>query len=368
MVCGTITSRQVRTIVEGQILSLLLAGTGIFSQGLANKKVDTPSFQSFLNYVLLSCLLLRRCYRRGGKLDLKMAWWKYFLLAVLDVEGNYLLVRAYAEGVSITSATLLDCFTIPNVMILSRICFKTRFLANHLIGVVMCVLGLSVLVAIDATSKSADSSSIIGDVLVIAATFLYAASNVAQEYVVKNFDIEEYLGMLGLFGAIISGCQCLVLERDQLHKLFTGDIEGSLDETGNVVAMFAGFALCLASFYLISANFMRTADATLFNLSLLSSDVFGLLAGVFLFGERLSPYYFGAFVLTIGGAVVYNQREAVSNMRSQGTDVAGIDQDNKPGDLERVRVSSGGSGGADRLLNARQSSSSSSEEEDAPRS
>ena len=127
---------QLRILLHGQILSLLLAATGIFSQALANKKLNAPSFQSCLNYTLLSFLLLKRCWQ--AERPLALPWWKYFLVAVLDVEGNYLIVRAYAEGVSITSATLLDCFTIPNVMILSRICFKTKFEGNHMAGVVFC--------------------------------------------------------------------------------------------------------------------------------------------------------------------------------------------------------------------------------------
>ena len=46
--------------------------------------------------------------------------WKYACLAVADVEGNYFAVKAY-QYTSITSVMLLDCFTIPCVMVLSKI-------------------------------------------------------------------------------------------------------------------------------------------------------------------------------------------------------------------------------------------------------
>ena len=36
---------------------------------------------------------------------------------------------------------------------------------------------------------------------------LYGISNVGQEFVVKNFNIVEFLGMMGLFGSIINGVQ-----------------------------------------------------------------------------------------------------------------------------------------------------------------
>lgn len=48
---------------------------------------------------------------------------------------------------------------------------------------------------------------VIGDLLVLLAASLYAISNVGEEYIVKNLSREEFLGMVGLFGTIISGLQ-----------------------------------------------------------------------------------------------------------------------------------------------------------------
>ena len=46
-----------------------------------------------------------------------------------------------------------------------------------------------------------------GDMLCLIGATLYGISNVAEEYVVKNYDGVEFLGMLGLFGSIINGIQ-----------------------------------------------------------------------------------------------------------------------------------------------------------------
>lgn len=51
-----------------------------------------------------------------GVWRLRAPWWLYLLLAVADVEGNYFLVKAY-QYTTITSVQLLDCFTIPCVMV-----------------------------------------------------------------------------------------------------------------------------------------------------------------------------------------------------------------------------------------------------------
>lgn len=51
---------------------------------------------------------------------IQVPWWKYMLLALADVQGNFLVVCAY-KYTSISSAMLLDCFTIPVVMLLSKL-------------------------------------------------------------------------------------------------------------------------------------------------------------------------------------------------------------------------------------------------------
>jgi solute carrier family 35, member F1/2 len=67
------------------VLSILIAGTGICSSLLANQGISLPTCQSALNYVFL-CVYFT-C-RRG---PLRAAWWKYLVLALVDVEANFLV-------------------------------------------------------------------------------------------------------------------------------------------------------------------------------------------------------------------------------------------------------------------------------------
>lgn len=53
----------------------------------------------------------------------------------------------------------------------------------------------------------AGSDVLIGDVLVLLGASLYAVSNVCEEYIVKRLSRCEFLGMVGLFGTLISGVQ-----------------------------------------------------------------------------------------------------------------------------------------------------------------
>lgn len=57
----------------------------------------------------------------------------------------------------------------------------------------------------------AASDVVLGDGLVLLSAVLYAVSNVCQEYTVKNLSRVEFLGMMGLFGTLISGIQLWVI-------------------------------------------------------------------------------------------------------------------------------------------------------------
>jgi solute carrier family 35 protein F1/2 len=118
---------------------------------------------------------------------LRTKWWFYLLLAIADVEANFLVVKAY-QYTTITSVMLLDCFSIPCVMVLllpspvasltavfpsltppratshritsrrthartqvlSFVFLKARYEFKHYLGVALCLAGLGALVASDA--------------------------------------------------------------------------------------------------------------------------------------------------------------------------------------------------------------------------
>lgn len=50
-------------------------------------------------------------------------------------------------------------------------------------------------------------NQLVGDMLCLGGSVLFAIVTVLQELSVKTTDIVEYLGLLGLFGSIISGLQ-----------------------------------------------------------------------------------------------------------------------------------------------------------------
>jgi len=324
-----------RALLLSQCIALLIACTGIFATELVNDGILLPTFQSTLVYIFLALLYIPfRLFRNGTK-PLQTNWWKYFLLALCDVEANYVVVLAY-QYTSVANIMLLDCLTIPFVMALSYIFLGARFSIQHIIGVITCIFGLSILISADAAgvgsiSVGSNNHVLFGDLLCMIASLLYAISNVGQEICVRSYDRIEFLAALGFFGSIINGIQAISSEYSiLLSTTFSNTAKGNL----------AGFVISLFSMYSLTSVFLaHCGDATLFNLGLLASDIWAIFASYFLFSQPLSGYYFLSLFLTVGGVVIYNRApEAVpdigirlldENSMSTSQEITSVDKDNE---------------------------------------
>ena len=291
----------------GQCLSILLCGCGVFSGLLQNQDVNIPTAQNFSMYCVL-CLVFttQLAYKQGeGNLVsvLKSSrGWKYVFLGVIDVEANFLVVKAYGYT-SVTSVQVLDCFSIAVVLFLSRVFLKTKYNAYQYTGVGVCLVGLMGLIGADVmtgrnSGSTESSNAILGDLLVILGASLYGISNVIQEFVVKNFNISECLGMLGLFSTLLSGIQVIVLESDAISNVDFASYQIALP--------WLGFTICLTLIYMTMAYVIQQTSATVTNLSILSADFYALVLGIFIFGYSFHFLYIISFVAVITGIAVYN--------------------------------------------------------------
>lgn len=217
----------------------------------------------------------------------------------MDVEANYSVVKAY-QYTTITSVQLLDCFVVPVLMVLSWWILKTRYRPVHYVAVCICVLGVGAMVGADLLSgrdQGSTANILLGDGLVLLSASLYAVSNVCQEYTVKNLSREEFLGMVGLFGSVISTIQMVILERTQIT---------AIQWNWKVGLLFCGFALCLYTLYSCMPIVIKLSSATSVNLSLLTADLFSLFFGIFLFHYTFSGLYLVSLVVIIIGSILFN--------------------------------------------------------------
>ncbi|CAN4099095.1 unnamed protein product [Withania somnifera] len=297
---GIWTKQTLINLVLGQFLSLLITATGFLSSELARKGINAPTSQSFLNYVLLAIFYgVFMVYRQEG---IKAKWYYYILLGIVDVEANFLVVKAY-QYTSLTSVMLLDCWAIPCVLLFTWFFLKTKYRPRKLVGVAICIAGLVLVIFSDvhAADRSSGSNPVKGDIIVIAGATLYAVSNVG-EFFVKSADMVELMAFLGLFGAIASGCQIGILERNELR---------SIHWSAGAALPFVGFALAMFLFYSFVPILLKRSGATMLNLALLTSDMWAVLIRVFVYHQKVDWIYFVAFAAVAVGLLVYSGRGKV---------------------------------------------------------
>ncbi|PPR95798.1 hypothetical protein GOBAR_AA24870 [Gossypium barbadense] len=313
---------------------------------VSDKRINAPMSQSFLNYVLLSVVYGSvMLYRRQA---LKAKWYYYVILGLVDVEANYLVVKAY-QYTSITSVMLLDCWSIPSVMLLTYIFLKTKYRYRKIAGVIVCVAGLVMVVFSDvhAGDRSGGSNPRKGDLLVIAGATLYAISNVSEEFLVKNADRVELMSFLGLFGAIISAIQIMInypvqsnsgymfccfnfyFQSVTLNGVNRSIVERnelkSIHWTAGAAFPFLGFSLAMFLFYSFVPVLLKMSGSTMLNLSLLTSDMWAVVIRIFAYHEKVDWMYFLAFVAVAVGLIIYSggdkdDDQSRADVADQGTE------------------------------------------------
>ncbi|XP_036398705.1 solute carrier family 35 member F1-like [Megalops cyprinoides] len=292
------------SLALGQVLSFLLCGIGLTSKYLADDfHANTPVFQSFLNYILLFLVYTTTLAVRQGEENLlailKRRWWKYMILGLIDIEANFLLIKAY-QYTTLTSVQLLDCFVLPVVLLLSWFFLLVRYKAAHYVGVGVCLLGVGCMIGADVLvgrQQGMGDHKLLGDLLVLAGATLYGISNVCEEFIVKNLSRVEFLGMIGLFGSFFSGIQLAIMEHKELLKV-RWDWQIGL--------LYVGFSACMFGLYSFMPVVIKRTSAAAVNLSLLTADLYSLFCGLFLFHYKFSALYLVSFFIIVLGLVLYS--------------------------------------------------------------
>jgi len=188
-------------------------------------------------------------------------------------------------------------------------------------GVLICIGGLGLLVVSDfVTDKNYPAlDRAKGDGFMIAGATLYGFStfdsifnlpnplmdiisaNATEEFFVRKRPLYEVVGQLGMWGFIINGIQASGMEwRDMKQVPWNGGISEPfmrlffLDfiehRYHNIVGLLMAYTAAMVILYTIAPMLYRLASAAFFNLSLLSSDFFGLLFGGFIESPEICPH------------------------------------------------------------------------------
>ncbi|CAH0553881.1 unnamed protein product [Brassicogethes aeneus] len=289
-----------QNIILGQFLSIILCGINTLAHYVnSNSSSVLPTGQSFPHYMFLCAIYTSwLAFRRGEKgliSVIKCRGWRYLLLCLIDVQANTLLSTAH-QFTTLTSIQLLGCVAIPVALALSCLVLGVRYRMVHILAVSVCLMGVGCLVWVNIEDTKIDGKNqLVGDMLCLGGSVLFAIVTVLQELSVKTTDIVEYLGLLGLFGSIISGLQMFLLEK---QTLISSNWRSSS-------ALISTFSACQFMFCTFSSVFLLNMGTTALHLSLLSGNFYTLIVGILLFNYKFHALYFLSYTLSMTGVYIY---------------------------------------------------------------
>lgn len=226
-------------------------------------------------------------FRRGdnGLLSvIKTRGYRYILIGLVDLEAATLVSMSHQFS-SLVSIQFLDCVGLPVSIVLTCLTLGVRFRFVHMLGVSICLLGIGSLVwaGIRGQPDNPGHMQLVGDMLCVSGSILFAVACVLQELVCKTLDCLEYLGMIGLFGACLCGIQMFLLEMDTLM---------AVDWSNNEILMYlTAFALVQFLFYSLLPHVLQRSGSTAVQLYLLTADFYTLVGGMVTFHYKVNEQW-----------------------------------------------------------------------------
>ncbi|CCW59612.1 unnamed protein product [Phytomonas sp. EM1] len=353
-------------IFLGQALSFFISMTGLWSTLLVNNSVSYPIFQSLTSYLFIfviyfpAFIILKIKYRNQKFVNFRFLsrWWKYAILGLIDLEANYAVISAY-NYTNLASVQLLNCFTLPCVLVLSYLILRMKFALTHIFGCIVAICGLALLVVLDAdglSHSSGGTNQVIGDLLCLLGSFLYALNNVTTEWFIKPpkthpsisneppstathsgsdqfqddtvyssraieehqyqeslpqneneehsdvpvfVPIVEYLALMSFFALIFSIIHFFAVEWKDFYS-------ERKNWTGNDYVYQVMFGVTMLGVYTAMPSIFLLASAAFANISLLSASVYAIIWNSSVFHIYPTPFFVVSYIIIFIGILLYN--------------------------------------------------------------
>mmetsp|Transcript_2644 Transcript_2644/g.5920 ORF Transcript_2644/g.5920 Transcript_2644/m.5920 type:complete len:560 (+) Transcript_2644:277-1956(+) len=255
-------------------------------------------------------------------------WYYYLTVAFIEAQAYYLIFLAF-RYTSFAFVYVSDALAIPSAMFFTKVFMKRRYKWVHLVGGIVCVCGIVVNTASDirleknekgsdgsigGTSSSSSLDHVKGDICAVLGAVLLGLDDVLSEIIVSDYGgVNEMLLMKGLFGALISIVQLIMLERSSISALFGTDIDGSGSSSSSSSSCTLSWRMSLFTAHILTRSldvagemkFLHISEAALLNLLLLTSDFYAVIFDVIMIGLKLTPLFFLAIFLILSGLVIY---------------------------------------------------------------
>ncbi|KAI8883739.1 DUF914-domain-containing protein [Backusella circina FSU 941] len=294
-----VKSKTVLAVILGQLLSLCITGTSFASSSLWNHfEISIPFTQNLCNYILLTCVYGSTLLLSREKYNRQSSTMQFLGFSMADVLANGTAVLAF-KNTSVLSALVLNSWTIPCIMLFSAYFLHTKYHRVHFKSAFICLSGLAMLIYGDTINndEATVNHSWIGDIVCLSSATLYAASNVTEEHLVKHHTSTEFLGKAGCWGTLLCGILAVYFEYDLVIHITW---------SWSVLSLISMYVLCLFCMYSLVPTVYRMAGATFLSISLITSNFYSLVVGIFFLDAKMPPFYPVAYALVLVGVTLYS--------------------------------------------------------------
>ncbi|CAG9562624.1 unnamed protein product [Danaus chrysippus] len=268
-----------RGIILGQVLSLLLSGKCILTTLLQSATWQFPTngqlvIPYFVLFILFSPSLLCR-----GLTQLTKKWWLILIACILD------LLACSGVGAALVGGAWRG----------------QRLGVAHVAGATLGLMAVVCVVWADVEGAPTDGKNqLVGDMLCLAGSLLYALVTVLQEIMLKTHSCAEYLALLGFIGSLLSCSQTFFLEFSDLMTFNWYELD--------TIIQLGSYCVVQTIFQILQSFMLRDAGSIILHLSFLSSDYYTLIAGMFIFQFKFHALYFLSYFLAMVGVFLFSAR------------------------------------------------------------
>nr|XP_040572566.1 solute carrier family 35 member F2-like [Lepeophtheirus salmonis] len=327
-------------ILLGQLIALLLCTMAVLCTILVeNYSIKMASGMSLGTYILMGVIYLSLHFASKDRKPLSSMIRKngirYLFLAIVDVQFNYLINRSF-QYTTLTSIQLLDCFSVPTVLILSWTILKARYKLIHIGGLALGLMSVVTFVWVDVDDgkggvNGGGKSRLLGDMLTLGGSFLSGVSIIGLDHAINSHEIFEFLGTKGLFwmyhhsrankiilvvfGQVFwsfaasvefGNVQCLLSFCSKLSFLEIEEIRQIRWELWEVSVLLIAYTIAQLAYHASLPYMLKLSSSAGLNLSLLSTDFYSIMAGVLFFNYKLNPLHIISIVFVFLGLIVFN--------------------------------------------------------------
>ncbi|XP_053604504.1 solute carrier family 35 member F1-like [Plodia interpunctella] len=163
-------------------------------------------------------------------------------------------------------------------------------------------------------------NQLVGDMLCLGGSLMYAVVTVLQEMLLKTISGSDYLGSLGLIGSFVSYFQTFLLEFHELQDFNWFEIE--------TITQLCSYWTIQTIFQILQCFMLRDAGSIILHLSFLSSDYYTLIAGMYIFQFKFHALYFLSYFLALVGVFLFSARPSAARALPQLVSDAAQSHDN----------------------------------------